>query len=122
MRCVLGGTLFGQMAVKRGISEETLMTPNSEALKILHADLEELGVDLSLLAEKSLSALTYLLIKSDNADLIISQLSSLLWSVLGDPESGAPPEIYHQAGSAMYLSLISILSPQVPEPFLKSPE
>ena len=49
-----------------------------------------------------------------NADLITSQLTALLWSILGDPKNGGrPPEIYRRAGSAMYLALLGILNPSI---------
>jgi hypothetical protein len=122
LRAALGGSLIGQMAATRDISVEALLTPDSEALNTLRAELEEFGVDPELLATQALAALTALMIEPDNADRIVTELTRLLWSILGDPKSGTPPEIYRQAGSAMHLSFIGILSPQILEPFFKSLE
>jgi hypothetical protein len=110
------------MAMARDISIEAVLAPNSLALKVLHAELVEFGLDPELLSQQALAAITALIIEPENADRVSTELTNLLWSILGDPESGSPPEIYRRAGQAMHLSFISILSPDILEPFFKSLE
>jgi len=116
----MAGSLIGQMAMARDISVEAVLAPNSMALQSLRTELDEFGLDADLLAEQALAAVTALFIEPENADRITTELTKLLWSVLGDPDSGAPPEIYRRAGHAMHLSFIGILSPDILEPFFKS--
>lgn len=116
----LGGSLIGQMAVAREVSVEAVLAPQSAALCSLRAELTEFGLEPELLAEQALTALTALLIEPDNAERIVIELTKLLWSILGDPESGAPPELYRHAGHAMFLSFIGIISPDVLDPLFKA--
>lgn len=120
LSCAMAGSLIGQMAMARAISVEAVLAPNSMALQSLRTELDEFGLDADLLAEQALAAVTALFIEPENADRITTELTKLLWSVLGDPDSGAPPEIYRRAGHAMHLSFIGILSPDILEPFFKS--
>ena len=120
LSCAMAGSLIGQMAMARDISVEAVLAPNSMALQSLRTELDEFGLDADLLAEQALAAITALFIQPENADRITTELTKLLWSVLGDPDSGAPPEIYRRAGHAMHLSFIGILSPDILEPFFKS--
>ncbi len=122
VRAALSGSLIGQMAMTRDISIEAVLTPNSLALESLHAELTEFGLDPELLAQQAMAAITALIIEPDNADRVVTELTKLLWSILGDPESGSPPEIYRRAGQAMHLSFVGILSPDILEPFFKSLE
>lgn len=120
--CALAGSLIGQMAMARDISVEAVLAPNSLALHSLREELTEFGLDADLLAQQALAAITALFIEPDNADRITTELTRLLWTILGDPESGSPPEIYRRAGHAMHLSFIGILSPDILEPFFKALE
>lgn len=116
----LGGALIGQMALARDISIEALLVPDSIALHTLRSEMEEFGLVPEALGRQALTALTALFIESDNADRITTELTKLLWSVLGDPKSGGPPEIYRRAGHAMFLSFIGILSPDILDPIFKT--
>jgi hypothetical protein len=117
----LAGSLIGQMAMAREISVEAVLAPNSLALQSLRAELSEIGIIPEMLAEQTLHAVTALFIEPDNADRIATELGNLLWTLLGDPESGGPPEIYRRAGHCMHLSFIGLLSPDILEPFFKQP-
>ena len=116
----LAGSLIGQMAMARDISAEVVLVPNSLALRSLREELTEFGLDPELLATQALAAVTSLFIEPDNADRITTELTRLLWSILGDPESGAPPELYRQAGHAMFLSFIGIVSPDILDTLFKA--
>lgn len=116
----LAGSLIGQMAMARDISAEVILVPNSLALRSLREELTEFGLDPELLATQALAAVTSLFIEPDNADRITTGLTRLLWSILGDPESGAPPELYRHAGHAMFLSFIGIISPDILDPLFKA--
>jgi hypothetical protein len=111
----IAGSLVSQIAARRHISFGTLIGPNrdgeSPELRALSDELTELGIDPSLIANHSLLALVALFAQEHNADLIVSQYTSLLWTILGDPKSGSPPEIYRRAGCAMHLALLGILDP-----------
>lgn len=111
----LAGSLVGQIAAERRISFTTLVGPNfdgeSPELRALTNELTELGIYPDQLANHALIALVSLFMENSNAELIITQYTSLLWTILGDPKSGAPPEIYRRAGVAMHLALLGILDP-----------
>lgn len=111
----LAGSLVGQIAAERRISFTTLAGPNfdgeSPELRALADELTELGIYPDQLANHALIALVSLFMENSNAELIITQYTSLLWTILGDPKSGAPPEIYRRAGVAMHLALLGILDP-----------
>lgn len=116
----LAGSLIGQMAMARDISVEVVLVPDSLALRSLREELTEFGLDPELLAAQALAAVTSLFIEPDNADRITTELTKLLWTILGDPESGAPPELYRHAGHAMFLSFIGIISPDILDPLFKA--
>lgn len=113
----LAGSLIGQVAGHRNLSFATLLGTNGEShqLKAIAAEFTELGIDPALLANHTLLALVALFAEEANAELIVSQYSSLLWTILGDPKSGSPPEIYRRAGVAMHLALLGILDPAIVE-------
>lgn len=116
----VAGSLIGQLARKREIPMRELFTADHEtpspAVRALALELDDLGIDAELLASQSLYALVALFAQESNAELIIAQYTSLLWSLLGDPKNGGnPPEIYRRAGAAMHLALLGILDPSIVE-------
>jgi len=115
----LAGSLVGQIAAQRRISFITLLGSDfdgeSPELRSLANELTELGICPDQLANHALSALVSLFMANSNAELIVAQYTSLLWTILGDPKSGAPPEIYRRAGVAMHLALLGILDPSLTE-------
>lgn len=116
----LAGSLVGQIAARRNITFRELLGPDgdgdSPTLRALTEEITELGLDPELLATHSLYSLVALFSQETNADLIASQYTSLLWSILGDPKNGgSPPEIYRRAGVAMHLALLGILDPSLAE-------
>lgn len=116
----LAGSLIGQLARQREIPMGDLFASGfdtaSPTVKTLATELDDLGIDVQLLASQSLLALVALFAQESNADLITSQFTALLWSILGDPKNGgSPPEIYRRAGVAMHLALLGILDPSIVE-------
>jgi hypothetical protein len=116
----IAGSLIGQIASRRELSFYTLLGPSfdgdSPELRALSDELTELGINPDLLANHALSSLVALFVEESNANLIVCQYTSLLWSILGDPKNGGkPPEIYRKAGVAMHLALLGILDPSFPE-------
>jgi len=116
----IAGSLIGQIANRRELSFSTLLGPrcdgDSPELRALSDELTELGINPDVLANHVLSCLVALFVEESNANLIVGQYTSLLWSVLGDPANGGkPPEIYRKAGVAMHLALIGILDPSFPD-------
>lgn len=114
----LAGTLIGQRALARHLSYEQVSDSDCRVLNSLVTELDAFGVEPDVLAKQALAAITTLLIEPDNAARVTTELTRLLWTVLGDPESGEPPEIYRKAGHAMHLSFIGLLCPEILEPFL----
>lgn len=116
----VAGSLIGQIARQREIPMRELFadgiaTP-STIVRELATELDDLGIDTQLLASQTLLALVALFAQESNADLITSQFTALLWSILGDPKNGgSPPEIYRRAGVAMHLALLGILDPSIVE-------
>lgn len=116
----VAGSLIGQIARQREIPigdifADGFETP-STVVHTLATELDDLGIDAQLLASQSLYALVALFAQESNADLITSQFTALLWSILGDPKNGgSPPEIYRRAGVAMHLALLGILDPSIVE-------
>lgn len=115
----MAGSLIGQIARAREIPFDEIFVPGggtSPTVRALATELDELGIDSELLASQALLALVALFAQGENADLLVSQFTALLWSVLGDPKNGgSPPEIYRRAGCAMHLTLLGILDPSLVE-------
>lgn len=115
----VAGSLIGQIARAREVPLREMFTPNgstSPTVRAIATELDELGIDAELLASQALYALVALFAQEENADLITSQFTALLWSILGDPQNGgSPPEIYRRAGCAMHLTLLGILDPSITE-------
>jgi hypothetical protein len=115
----VAGSLIGQIARAREIPFKEMFSADgsgSPAVRAIATELDELGIDAELLASQALYALVALFSQQENAELITSQYTSLLWSILGDPKNGGnPPEIYRRAGCAMHLTLLGILDPSITE-------
>jgi len=116
----IAGSLVGQIARAREIPFKEMFstdgTATSPTIRAIATELDELGIDAELLASQALYALVALFAQEENAELITSQYTSLLWSILGDPKNGgSPPEIYRRAGCAMHLTLLGILDPSITE-------
>jgi hypothetical protein len=115
----VAGSLIGQIARAREIPFKEMFSTDgsgSPAVRAIATELDELGIDAEILASQALYALVALFAQEENAELITSQYTSLLWSILGDPQNGGnPPEIYRRAGCAMHLTLLGILDPSITE-------
>lgn len=118
MGSALMGSLVSQIAHARGIDPSSLFNPGGAGLAPSATRiLEELvahGVDPAALGANALAALCLLLLDPDNAALLIDQFARLLWTTLGDPDSGGatPPEVYRRAGCALHLVLVGLLQPE----------
>lgn len=111
----MAGVLVGQVARHRDIPVMELLRPGSLTSRGITEELNEMGIDPDLLAHAGLLAQIALFSDQSNANTIVTHLTDLLWTILGDPENGgSPPEIYRKAGHAMYLSFIGILNPNFP--------
>lgn len=112
----VAGSLIGAVAGRRKFDIKQLAKPDSPELCALFEELCDLGIYPQVIANHTLSALANLFSEPDNADLIVTNLTSLLWTILGDPKNGgAPPEIYRRAGHAMHLTILGLLSPSIVE-------
>ena len=105
----LAGVLVGQVAGARSITIEDLMADHDGVVSSLSHELASLGIDPDYTARSLLLALATLFMDNGNASLVIDHLTELLWTILGPPEGGPPPEIYRRAGLAMHLAFVGLL-------------
>lgn len=104
----LRATLVGQVAATRDIPFDPLLNPRSTEVKAIEKDLNEIGIQPDGLATNALLALGMLFTSPETANKIVDALTEELWEVLGDPQSGAPPELYRKAGVSMFASILTI--------------
>jgi len=108
------GVLVGQVAVAREIPPEDVSVPHGPALPIILEELMDLGIDPPNLARGILRSYASMLMEPSAAEKIQAQITSLLWSIMGDPiHGGNPPEIYHRAGAALHVGLLSMIDPEI---------
>jgi hypothetical protein len=106
----LAGSLVGQVAGAREITIDDLINDRSGVISALATELTTLGIDPEYTAKSVLLALAALFMENTNANIVISHLTDLLWTILGPPEGGPPPEIYRRAGIAMHLAFVGLLN------------
>lgn len=106
----LAGSLVGQVASARELTIDDLINDRSGVISALATELTTLGIDPEYTARSVLLALAALFMENTNANLVISHLTDLLWTILGPPEGGPPPEIYRRAGIAMHLAFVGLLN------------
>ena len=107
----LAGALLVQRMQARRIDLDAL--PENERHILIRSTADELatfGIDPQLLAQVSAAAFFDLYSDPRNRDAIVTGATDLLWSILGSPEGGVPPEIYAKAGSAMHLLFLGLFS------------
>jgi hypothetical protein len=107
----LRATLVGQVAATRDIPFDRLLNPRSSEVKAIEKDLNKFGIHPDGLATNGLLALGMLINSPETANRIVDVLTEELWEVLGDPQSGSPPELYRKAGLSMFASILAILRP-----------
>jgi hypothetical protein len=107
----LRATLVGQVAATRDIPFDRLLNPRSSEVKAIEKDLNKFGIHPDGLATNGLLALGMLISSPETANRIVDVLTEELWEVLGDPQSGSPPELYRKAGLSMFASILAILRP-----------
>lgn len=106
----IAGSLIGQIVAHRQIPLDE--ATESASLERLAYEIRDFGINPHILSEHAISALIVLLMDEPNADRVVTCLTDLLWSILGDPKGGgAPPEIYRKAALAMHLFFIGVLDP-----------
>ncbi len=109
---VLAGSMVGLLAHQRDLDVDALLSTNKTHLRDLQHELVDLGLYPRELAAQSLNALGSLLIHESNADSLVTTITDILWTVLGDPENGGqPPELYRRAAIATHLVFIGLLLP-----------
>jgi len=119
VKYAITGTMLGQLALANDVSLESVTAPDSPVLQELRCTLSTSVFEPEVLAKQAMASLTDLFMKPSNAEEISRELTTLLWTILGDPESGEPPELYRRAGHYMHLSMVAILCPDILEPLLQ---
>jgi hypothetical protein len=104
-------TLVGQVAATRDIPFENLLDYKSLEVKAIEKELNNFGIHPEGLARNVLLALGMLFSSPETANRIVDVLTEELWEVLGDPQSGSPPELYRKAGVSMFTTILAILRP-----------
>lgn len=121
VQAAVTGALVTQLGRARGLSLEQLLDPDcSKARDTVFTEIAKLGLDMEQLADTCCKALTALFIESHNARCMADEIAGILWTVLGDPESGPPPALYYRAASLMHITFVGLLSPDILEPFLEN--
>lgn len=106
----LAGSLVGQLVAHRQIPLDE--ATESGSLEHLAHEIRDFGINPHILSEHAISAMVVLLMDEGNANRVVTSITDLLWSILGDPRGGgSPPEIYRKAGLAMHLFFIGLLDP-----------
>lgn len=106
----LHGSLIAQRAARLDIPASGLTNRQIERIS---DDIREFGLKPELLSENALSALFVLFMEERNARELINHFTTVLWNILGNPETGgtSPPEVYRRAGIACHLLLLCIFDP-----------
>jgi hypothetical protein len=103
-------SILGQMAAAQGHDITSLLPPDSALRAQLLSELRDLPISPELLAQHTMMSLMALLADADNAARLTAAFAQLLWQVLGDPSSGAPPALYKQAGVAVHAVLLQLFT------------
>ena len=107
--------LISQLAIARDLSPQDVFTPDGRRTEHLHAiacELDSLGIDPGNIARYVLLSQAEIFCLAENNNTLVTHLTDLLWTILGDPKNGgSPPEIYRHAAQAMVLTLIGVLYP-----------
>jgi len=112
----IAGTIFGLAAVKLGMDYSDLFDEYNRPKELsteIADKMEELGIDSAYIAASVQKALLIAFSQTENVSEMIDRHSELLWSILGNPDSGGhkPPKIYRKASVASHLMVLGILSP-----------
>lgn len=93
----LTGSLVAQRALRDGVRPEVLNNLTPAQINAWAAEMKALGVDPERTADHAICALVLLFSQPDNREQMLQCLAKVLWTILGDPNSGDPPEIYRRA-------------------------
>lgn len=110
----LTGSIVAQRLLASGADPDTVtsrLTP--EQVRYWARELDALGIDPDLLAEHTVTCLVLFLAETNNQQKIRSHLADVLWRILGDPESGDPPDIYRKAAFGVWYSILITLDPSI---------
>lgn len=111
----LTGSLVAQRARQAGADITRIEHLTSDQIRRWACEFEALGIDPEITAEHTICALVLLFSEPDNRDQMLRCLAGVLWTILGDPSSGDPPEIYHKAAVGVWYSFLITLDPSIPK-------
>lgn len=109
----LTGSLVAQRALATGVKLSTAAEITPDQCRRWARELDALGLNPELLSEHAIQALVLLFSEPDNREQMLRCLSSILWTILGDPSSGDPPEIYRRAAVGVWYSFLITLDPSI---------
>lgn len=108
----LTGSIVTQRLIANGADPATVtsrLTP--EQVRSWAREIDAIGIDPDLLAEHTITCLVLFLAEINNQRKIRSYFADVLWRILGDPESGDPPEIYRKAALGIWYCILITLDP-----------
>lgn len=119
LRDAVAHALIQQLAIKYDIPLDELLSSKPEVRDALKAacsciidDLNDLGIDMDLLAAQVLKSLYTLFSIPENVGHAEQELALLLWSALGNPASDpTPPPVYTKAASQCWALFCGLLRP-----------
>ena len=111
----LTGSLVAQRARKSGFDITAIEDLSDLQIRSCATEFYSLGIDPEQTAQHTICALVLLFSQPDNREQMLRCLASVLWTILGDPKSGDPPEIYRKAAIGVWYSFLITLDPAIQE-------
>lgn len=113
LMATVAGSIVVQRARYLGQTNEDLANVDPKNLAQLSRDCSSFGIDFEVTADHLVTSLIHLYSAECNRENFITTISRVLWEILGDPESGSPPEIYKKAAFATWYALMLTLEPDL---------
>jgi hypothetical protein len=115
LSAAVAGTLLMQVSQAGSSEEMEILMTNTHLVREYSLLLAKQNIDPEFLALRILAALQLIYKHESNSQHIRESLSELLWHELGDPDSGAPPEIYKNAATSVLNAFLFLLHPHFPK-------
>lgn len=103
----VAGSLVVQIA-QADNPDYNVIAIDDSAIRHYAKQLANQGIDPYRLCQHILMSLQVLYGCDENSEILRNSISLLLWQILGDPASGAPPEIYKKAARQIHRYFMSL--------------